>query len=262
MVHQEPPATFTISFSMPCGFLNFFFFFCFLQCTACNLASKKPQQTMWCSVDVTIWQHENRNVYFSQQCSCALTAQSAKPHVCVWIRVFCSFWIRLLCHNRWKYYRKPSGELAFCGNNQGKEKKNNNNNIRGPHGKPSASSLLVVSEFQPVCMKVSSAPQVHGASISSGQRKLPTFFFDDAFWHESSLWWRAPGPCRWSPLDGTGSFLIRWVWCVSSQLCRGEHRGNQTHRAFEGAVYMMDGLLWCCNFMMLQSASTCTWCNL
>lgn len=49
---------------------------------------------MWCSVDVTIWQHENRNVYFSQQCSCALTAQSAKPHVCVWIRVFCSFWIR------------------------------------------------------------------------------------------------------------------------------------------------------------------------
>lgn len=94
MVHQEPPATFTISFPMPCGFLNFFFFFCFLQCTACNLASKKPQQTMWCSVDVTIWQHENRNVYFSQQCSCALTAQSAKPHVCVWIRVFCSFWIR------------------------------------------------------------------------------------------------------------------------------------------------------------------------
>lgn len=49
---------------------------------------------MWCSVDVTIWQHENRNVYFSQQRSCALTAQSAKPHVCVWIRVFCSFWIR------------------------------------------------------------------------------------------------------------------------------------------------------------------------
>lgn len=262
MVHQEPPATFTISFSMPCGFLNFFFFFCFLQCTACNLASKKPQQTMWCSVDVTIWQHENRNVYFSQQCSCALTAQSAKPHVCVWIRVFCSFWIRDF---------SATTDENIIGNHLGsslsvgiirERRKKTTTTISGAHMVNPQPPLYWWCQFQPVCMKVSSAPQVHGASISSGQRKLPTFFFDDAFWHESSLWWRAPGPCRWSPLDGTGSFLIRWVWCVSFQLCRGEHRGNQTHRAFEGAVYMMDGLLWCCNFMMLQSASTCTWCNL
>lgn len=212
---------------------------------------------MWCSVDVTIWQHENRNVYFSQQCSCALTAQSAKPHVCVWIRVFCSFWIRDF---------SATTDENIIGNHLGsslsvgiiRERRKKTTTISGAHMVNPQPPLYWWCQFQPVCMKVSSAPQVHGASISSGQRKRPTFYFDDAFWHESSP--RAPaGDLHWMEPGhfSSGGFDASHLSSAGGSTEETKHTEHSRELCIWWTVSCDAVTSWCCNQRALVPDATC-----